>query len=219
MQTPFKGKPKSDRYMEPDEFKQLLRATDDSDSFKILLLLGTTGMRTIETTWIRVGDLDIRNGGFHKKIAKQGAKRKKKPENGEKPTKPKKDVVRKHFIKVSPDLLQALNAWAGGRGPNEPLVLYRGQPVTRRQIRYIFHKYKEKAGIRPCLGPHSMRHLHGIVLTEHGFTPQQVAQRLGHKTLNMVLEYADLRGEVNEEMAAVAGASVGKDLMRRGARK
>lgn len=194
--VPFRGKPKTDRYMEPEEYRQLLAATDDPEPFALFLMMGTTGMRTIEVTWVLVEDVDPRNCGFTKRIAKQKSER-------------------DHFMKISPELLEVLKLWAQGRKPKEQLVLYRGSPITRRQIRYLFHKYKKKAGIRSCLGPHSMRHHHGIVLTEAGYPAQEVAQRLGHKTLDMVLQYAHLRGARNAEMAAAASAAVGQDLLRR----
>lgn len=183
---PFKGKNEPDRYMEPREFQLLMEAAkDDADITRAVLLMGFGGLRTIEVTWLRVRDLDDRQKGVWVTTAKR------------------KDRYR-GFVALE-DQYELFKEAAKGRDGNAVLIRFRGQPMTRRQIRYYFHKYKKKAGIRGCLGPHSLRHLAGIVRTEAGAQPQEIAQFLRHKNLGQVLVYSNLRTDRNAEMARQAG--------------
>ena len=183
MQTPFKGKPKQDRFMEPDEFHKLAAAAkDDLDALRMFVVMGLCGLRTVEVTWLQVKSLDRNQQGLWVKTAK----RKK---------------LSMDFVAVDEDSFRLLEDGVKGRKEATPLILYKGQPTSRRQIRYLFHKYKANAGIRKELGPHSLRHLQGIVLTEAGAVPQEVANRLRHTNLAQVMIYSNLRVKRNQEMA------------------
>jgi integrase len=172
--------------MEAEEFQKLMKVCEgDEDLTRVFILMGFGGLRTIEVTQAVVKDLDRSKRGLWVLTAKQ-----------------KKDPITR-FI--------PLGEWYGmfeeatkNRKLDSSLVLFRGEPITRRQVRYYFHRAKKAAGIRGVLGPHSTRHLAGIVRTEAGGQPQEVAAFLGHKTLDMVLVYANLRRERNEQMASDA---------------
>lgn len=183
---PFKGKRHADRFMEVEEFQLLAKATrKDPEASAIFLIMGLGGLRTIEVAKLAVKAYDRGKGGIWVDTAKR------------------KDHVPR-FVPLDEGTLEQVARWAKGRRPESPLVTYRGLPITRRRVRYLFHLYKAKAGIREALGPHSLRHLAGIVRTEQGAGPQEVAAFLGHKTLNMVLVYANLREGRNRELAADA---------------
>lgn len=184
---PFKGKPHADRFMEVEEFQLLSKAAQkDPEAVSIFMVMGLGGLRTIEVEGLRVKALDRKKQGIWVVTAKQT-----------------NDPITR-FVPLDKGTLWTMAWWAKGRKPEAPLVSYKGEPVTRRRIRYLFHLYKAKAGIREALGPHSLRHLAGIVRSEQGASPQEVAAFLGHKTLNMVLIYANLREGRNREMAADA---------------
>ena len=179
---PFEGKRHADRFMEVEEFQLLARATQkDPEALAIFMVMGLGGLRTIEVAKLPVKAFDRKKGGIWVDTAKR------------------KDAVTR-FVPLDAATLETLTLWAKGKRPEAPLVSHAGRPVTRRRIRYLFHLYKGKAGIREALGPHSLRHLAGIVRTEQGAGPQEVAAFLGHKTLNMVLTYANLREKRNREM-------------------
>lgn len=176
-QVPFKGKHKADLFMEPDEFRMLLAVTaEDREALRLFVALGVVGLRTIEAEWLKVKSVDEAKGGLWVTTAKK----KKRP---------------LEFVQLDGQTLGVLAEAAGGRDPNEPLLLWRGKPFTKRRIRYAFHKYKRRAGIRPVLGPHSLRHLAGIVLTEGGAMPQEVANYLRQTGLGQVMVYSNLRAE------------------------
>jgi site-specific recombinase XerD len=190
-QIPFTGKPPSDRYMEPSEFQQLIGAAKkDSVAVQVLLAMGLGGLRTIEVTWLDVHSLDPNKKGLWVKTAKRGD-----------------NHIR--FVPLNNTSYKVFQT----KRQDGPLIIHQGERVTRRRIRYLFHKYKQDAGIRDCLGPHSLRHLAAIVRTEAGASPQEVAGFMGHKTLQQVLVYSSLRTERNtamtEEAAKVLGVTNG----------
>lgn len=181
-QIPFKGKHRSDLFMEPEEYKSLIEAAgEDEEAKRLLTAMCPGGLRTIEVTWLRVKSLDTSKGGLWVKTAKR-----------------KDGWVR--FIGLDDAVMEILSKATDGRASNAPLFLCRGRPVEKRQIRYLFHKYKERAEIRNTLGPHSLRHLTGIMLSESGYSPQEIANYLGHSNLAQVLVYSSLRSERNKEM-------------------
>lgn len=180
---PFKGKRHADRFMEVEEFQLFAKAArEDPEALAIFMIMGLGGLRTIEVAQLTVKTYDKGKGGLWVDTAKR------------------KDHVPR-FVPLDKGTIEQVALWAKGRRPESPLASYRGAPVTRRVVRYRFHLYKTKAGIREALGPHSLRHLAGIVRTEQGASPQEVAAFLGHKTMNMVLVYANLREGRNREMA------------------
>jgi len=180
-QIPFRGKPPADRYMEPEEFQKLLQvARKDLDVVRAIVLMGFGGLRTIEALHLKVGNLDPHKRGVWAWTAKR---------------------------KDHPDRFIPLEQWyvlfsksARGRKAPEQLLLRGRHPMQRRQLRYLFVKYRDRAGIRHALGPHSLRHLAGTARSEAGASPQELAAFLGHKTLDMVLVYANLRHERNAQI-------------------
>jgi integrase/recombinase XerD len=193
----FKGKRHADRFIEVDEFKLLAKAAkDDSELSTIFRLMGIGGLRTIEVADLTVKSLDRQKRGLWVDTAKQT-----------------NDPITR-FVPLDDRSFEALSVWAKGKRPEAHLVNHAGTPVTRRRIRYLFHLYKRKAGIREELGPHSLRHLAGIVRTEQGASPQEVAAFLGHKTLNMVLVYANLREGRNRELTTDAVRRLTDDTNR-----
>jgi integrase len=186
-QIPFKGKDKRDLFMEPEEFRKLLKATEgDVEATDIFLSMCPGGLRTVEVTWVKVSSLDTGKNGLWVKTAKR-----------------KDKWVR--FVGLDSDVMKRLSRAAKRKPEASALFRYQGNPVSKRQIRYLFHKYKALAGVRHALGPHSLRHLTGIILSESGSSPQEVANYLGHSNLKQVLVYANLRTGRSQQMARGAG--------------
>lgn len=187
-QIPFRGKPESERFLEPAEFQKLIQsASGDSFALVCFLVMGIGGLRTIEVASLKVRSLDRLKKGLWVKTAKR-----------------KDESVR--FVPLDDGSFQILERMAGKKKPDDLLIDRDGLPVTRRRIRHAFTQYKERAGIRKTLGPHSLRHLAGIIRSEEGASPQEVAQFLGHKTLDQVLVYCNLRRERNEHITkTIAG--------------
>jgi len=173
--------------MEPDEFRKLLKAAEKDNLAQILfMLMGIGGLRTIELTYLKVSSIDMSTERIWVPTAKR-------TDDHSRP------------IPVNDKLADLLKPYVKGRAPGEPLLIEKRRPVSRRHIRYLFHKYKKLANIRKTLGPHSLRHLAGIALSEAGAMPQEIAQYLGHKTVDMCMVYANLRGKRREELVKAAG--------------
>jgi len=184
--------------METDEFQKLAKVVSaDLEAAAILMLMGYGGLRTVEVARLRIRDLDVQKRALWVTTAKH----KKNP------------IVR--LIPLDDDTFAALEKMVKGRKPDDGLVLYQGHPATRRRIRHLFHKVKRVAGVRDVLGPHSLRHLAGIIRTEAGASPQEVAAFLGHKKLDMVLVYSNLtenrnRSIADDALSALRGGRVTK---------
>jgi integrase len=185
-QIPFKGKPMSERFMEPEEFRKLLKtAKGDKLAETIFMLMGIGGLRTIEVERLTVSSVDL----MAQRLWVSTAKRK---------------DSHSRSIPLDGALVDLIKPHLKGRKPSDPLLTEKRGPLSKRRVRYIFHSYKTKAKIRKTLGPHSLRHLAGIALSEAGAMPQEVAQYLGHKTLEMCLVYANLRGKRSKEISRAA---------------
>jgi len=187
-QTPYRGKPESERFMEPAEFRALVQASaGDHFALACFTLMGLGGLRTVELTYLRPENLDRRMGGVWVRTAKRKDKQ-------------------LRFVPLDQGSFRILEEMAKHKGPDDLLIDRGGSPVTRRRIRHVFAKFRDRAGIRRTLGPHSLRHLAALIRSEEGASPQEVAQFLGHRTLSQVLVYANLRRERNEHlMKAIAG--------------
>lgn len=185
----FKGKPKIDRYIRPDEFKALLEAAkDDDDVFFFIRVMGATGIRSIEAEGLVVGKVDYSRRG----IWVITAKRKDKHER---------------FValdKLTFEMFDRLK----GVDVDSPIFNWRGKPILRRSMKYVFKKYAKMAGIREALSIHCLRHFHATACVESDMSPQEVAARLGHSGLDMVMEYFTLREGRNREMADNVGGLI-----------
>lgn len=182
----FKGKPKIDRYLRPDEYKLLLDASSgDGEANLFFEVMGKSGMRTIEAERLTVGKVDASRGG----IWVWTAKRKDHPER---------------FVALDSKIMARLVTHVEGV-PGPKVFGWKEKALTRRRMRYMFKKYARRAGIRPALSVHSLRHFHGTACADAGMSMQEVAARLGHKTLEMVMEYFTLREERNRMWAEKLG--------------
>lgn len=193
MKHRFEGKKHTDRFMEPEEFRKLMDAAEgDTVAELCFIAMGLAGLRTIEVTWLTCGSLDRQQKGLWVKTAKR------------------KDNYT-GFVALDDESFERFSKAAGRRAEGAPLIVDGNAGVTRRRIRTLFACYREKAKIRHVLSCHSLRHLAGIIRTEAGAQPQEVAQFLRHKNLAQVLVYAQLRTSRNRDMAtAAAGALLKK---------
>jgi integrase len=92
--------------------------------------------------------------------------------------------------------------------PGAPLFWWAGKPITVRSAKHLFKRCAKLAGIRSCLAMHSLRHFHATVCVEAGLAPQEIAARLGHAGLDMVMQYFHLRESRQREIADNLGDRV-----------
>jgi integrase/recombinase XerD len=67
-----------------------------------------------------------------------------------------------------------------------------GAPISERGVRKLVVVYRHKAGITKRITPHSLRHMFATYKAEHGASPYQLQQWLGHANLNTTQIYVHL---------------------------
>lgn len=160
------------RFLTPEERERLLRTCRLSTwprLYLLVLMALTTGARRGELLRLRYRDLDLQRGTAHLRQTKNGAER------------------------VLP-LVAAVVAEIKRFGKGEPDALLFGS--SRRQGRpMVFGKLFEAAlldaRIEDCRF-HDLRHSCASYLAQNGATLLEIADVLGHKTLDMVRRYAHL---------------------------
>ncbi|WP_246169268.1 tyrosine-type recombinase/integrase [Rudanella paleaurantiibacter] len=159
--------------LEENERRDLLAVPESARDLAILALLSLEGLRTVEVTRLRLGDLDFDRGQL--RVLGKG-KHTRKP------------------IKFFADCRSAIEAFLREteRWPltparqNEPLF----DELKTHQIRYIVDKHLRQQGLkRKGMSAHSLRHTAGQLLLESGVSLEHVQQHLRHETLETTQFY------------------------------
>lgn len=159
--------------LETDERKQVLGDVESTRDRAVLVLLGLEGLRTVEVTRLKLGDLDFDRHQLQ--VLGKGKSTKK---------------AIKFFAacrQVLQTYLEETNRWpipSGRRG--ESLF----DDLKTHQIRYIVDKQLKKHGLkRVGMSAHSLRHTVGQLLLEEGVSLEHVQQHLRHETLETTQFY------------------------------
>jgi len=159
--------------LEASEREQILTDVDSTKAQVIIALLGLEGLRTIEVTRLKLGDLDFNRRQLL--VLGKGKHTKK---------------AIKLFDQCSLILqtyLMETNRWpipVGSR--NEPLF----PDLKTYQIRYIVDKQLKRHGLkRQGMSAHSLRHTVGQLLLEQGVKLEHVQQHLRHETIETTQFY------------------------------
>jgi site-specific recombinase XerD len=158
---------------------QLLNVCSDPRDRAVLALLAVAGLRTVEITRLRWGDMELEAGTLG--VLGKG-----------------KDT--RQTTKLFGEALVALKAYAKGlpsqeRGENSPLFKALATP---RQVQYLAAKYLRKAGLKKKkISAHSLRHTAGQLLLQAGVKPLLVQRQLRHQQFATTEFY--LRKEIERE--------------------
>lgn len=159
--------------LEADEREQLLGAASSSADRAILALLGLEGLRTVEVTRLKLGDLDFAKQQLQ--VLGKGKSTKK---------------AIKFFgscRQILQTYLEETDRWPvphGRRGE------YLFDDLKTHQIRYIVDKHLKKNGFkRAGMSAHSLRHTVGQLLLEEGVSLEHVQQHLRHETMETTQFY------------------------------
>ncbi|MFD2938248.1 tyrosine-type recombinase/integrase [Spirosoma flavum] len=150
--------------LQRDERDELLHAIEDSADRALVALLVIEGLRTVEVTRLRVGDIDFER----KRLWVKG-----------KGKDTRKDV---HLFDTC---AQALKTYLQDER-YWPLPAHAGKALwadlKTYQIRYRVDKYLRKLDLkRPRLSAHSLRHTTGQLLIQAGIEPVHVQRHLRHE--------------------------------------
>ncbi|RYZ87465.1 MAG: integrase [Proteobacteria bacterium] len=159
--------------LEASERKQLLEEVETTRDKAVLVLLGLEGLRTIEVTRLKLGDLDFERHQLQ--VLGKGKSTRK---------------AIKLFAACRGALqtyLEETDRWPlpqGRRGE------YLFADLKTHQIRYIVDKQLKKHGLkRTGMSAHSLRHTVGQLLLEEGVSLEHVQQHLRHETIETTQFY------------------------------
>lgn len=152
------------------EVKRLLDAAEDLQERTILMTLYSSGLRLGELTNLQVRDIDSVKMQIRVRQGK-GAK--------------DRNVV------LSPTLLTGLRCYFRQYRP-ESWLFYGQTPQHRladRVVQRMVRRLSEKAGLRPRVTTHTLRHSFATHLLEHGTEVVYIQELLGHRSLKSTLLY------------------------------
>ncbi|XWW48551.1 tyrosine-type recombinase/integrase (plasmid) [Fibrella sp. USSR17] len=159
--------------LEANERQDILNDVETSRDKAVLVLLGLEGLRTVEVTRLKLGDLDFERHQLH--VLGKGKSTKK---------------AIKLFVvcrTVLQNYLEETGRWPlpyGRRGE------YLFDELKTHQIRYIVDKQLKKHGLkRTGMSAHSLRHTVGQLLLEEGVSLEHVQQHLRHETMETTQFY------------------------------
>ena len=73
---------------------------------------------------------------------------------------------------------------------------------TKSSLNYAIKQYAKKAKLKP-IRVHDLRHSHASMLIEMGFTPVEIANRLGHESIKTTLDtYSHMYPDKDQKLAS-----------------
>ncbi len=173
------------RFLTLGEVEALLEAPDTSSPLGIrdralLEVMYGSGLRVSETVGLRTRDLDLRERAVH--VHGKGEKVRWVPL-----TEPARRWVARYIREVRPELSSRVRSDSG--------VLFlnvRGRPLSRVWVWKMLQRYAWRAGIRPPLHPHMLRHSFATHLLSRGMDLRTLQMLLGHASLSTTQVYTHL---------------------------
>lgn len=185
-----------------DELKRILAATIHEDN-DLIRLRDTAILKTLFSSGVRISELmSLTQHSINMK-------------SGEFTVRGKGDKLRLAFL--SPDTLEALNAYLKLRTDNDPALFIsvgRGNSVTAqiegqgkkpsrhqaagltsRSVQRIVTKYARLAGITHPVSPHTFRHSFATDLLQNGADIRSVQTMLGHASITTTQIYTHITNE------------------------
>ena len=199
--VPFKrARVRAVEYLEGDEFRAMLRATDRGTpegrrDHALLITFLNTGARVQELLDLRPVDLQLVRP-LQVRLCGKGRK--------------------ERFCPLWPRTAEALRALVAesGLGDGSPERLFRnrrGEPLTRFGVRYLLRTYKRRAETsvptlaRKRVHPHTMRHTAAVHLLQSGVDLISISHWLGHASVETTNRYAVVDLETKRAAVAKAG--------------
>lgn len=175
------------------EFMDFIETMDPtSEAYVIFMLLYWTGMRVGEALALNLGDLDFQN---HTVSISKSYQRIQQRDVITPPKTPKG----KRRIKIPKFLSECLRKYISRRGED------REEERIFKLSKYLLLKEMQKgialSGVK-SIRIHDLRHSHASLLVELGFTPLEIAERLGHERIETTLNiYSHLYPDKQDRLA------------------
>jgi integrase len=158
-------------YFEPDEWQRFISARDDAFRSIFIALLWTVS-RLSEIRLLRWEDVDLRAGTIRIQQGKTG---------------------RAKVIPIADELRADLESRPRGFGQTFVYADANGSAYSRKDIQRAFAMYRDAAGLRRELTPHSLRHTALSWMGIAGRAPQEMQLLAGHASLVMTMKYVHLK--------------------------
>ena len=189
------GKDKADemKYWTKEEFLQFIDGMMDKRlSYMAFMILYWTGMRLGELLALTVGDIDLKKKSISITKSLQRI-------DGEdvitdpKTPKSKREIWIPEFLAVEiEDYIKSMY----GIGENDRLI-----PVTKSFLEHEIKRGIKKTGVKE-IHIHCLRHSCCALMAELGFSPVEIAERLGHERVETTLNiYSHVYPEKREKIA------------------
>lgn len=201
------GKNKADemQFWTKDEFDKFIEAVMDKQmSYIAFTLLYWTGIRLGELLALTVGDIDLEkqvisiNKSYQRIDKRDVITEPKTPKS-------KRVITIPEFLAV--DLQDYLNSLYHCRKHDRLL------PVTKYYLEHEIKRGVEKSGVKR-IRIHDIRHSHASLLVEMGFSPLEIADRLGHEKVETTLNtYSHLYPNKQVKLAQKLDNLYKEDLM------
>lgn len=167
---PRRGRPLP-RVLSQSEVRQLLDSASDLKEQTILITLYSTGLRLRELLNLEINDIDSDKMQIRVRQGK-GAK--------------------DRIVLLSPTLLEMLRSYFRRYRPVRYLFYGQSpqQPLSERYVQRMVRWLSAKAGLRPGVTTHTLRHSFATHLLEQGTQVPYIQELLGHRSIKTTMLYA-----------------------------
>lgn len=188
------GKSKAEKveFWTKQEFMAFIDAIDkESDAYVVFMLLYWTGMRVGEALALSPDDIDFSKGIISITKSYQRIKRRDV-------ITPPKTPKGKRKIKIPYFLAKCLKQYISKQEEKNKIRIFK---ITKYLLLKEMQKGIAESGVK-TIRIHDLRHSHASLLVEMGFTPLEIAERLGHERIETTLNtYSHLYPDKQERLA------------------
>lgn len=172
----FIEKPKRDQNIwKVEDFERFIETIKRDDYHLLFGLLFWLGLRRGEVLGLHFADIDLDRGFLH-------VHRNITPDGVDTP----KTASSERKVSIPKNMIEELKKYMSrfyDPAPDQPLFT-----IGPGRLTNVFTRKQEEVGMTPCITLHCLRHSHASMLINMGFTPDVIADRLGHKNAEMVLK-------------------------------
>ena len=188
-----KGKADEMNFWTKEEFDKFIDAImNKQQSYMAFMTLFWTGIRIGELLALNVADVDFekRTISITKSYQCMGGR---DAITEPKTPKSKRVIAIPQFLVV--DLQDYVNSMYGGQGEDRLF------PITKYYLEHEMQRGIKESGVKR-IRIHDLRHSHASLLVEMGFSPLEIANRLGHEKIETTLNtYSHLYPDKREQLA------------------
>ncbi|CAI1909138.1 Tyrosine recombinase XerC [Serratia fonticola] len=169
---------KQRKYLTQGEVEQLLVAAGQGNmperDYCLVYMSFVHGFRVSEARYLRLSDLDMKEGCLYIHRLKQGF-------STTHPLLAKEVKALRAWLKVRKKMKGADSDWL--------FLSKRGGPLSRQRIYRLIQQLGETAGISVCSHPHMLRHACGFALADRGVDTRLIQDYLGHRNIRHTVRY------------------------------